>query len=44
MTLALKFVETVDDLSQMIFGTINMQISVMMEIKDQVMDAVKSVS
>ena len=41
---ALKFVETVDDLSQMIFGTINMQISVMMEIKDQVMDAVKSVS
>jgi hypothetical protein len=37
-------VETVDDLGQKIFGTINMQISAMMEIKDQVMDAVKSVS
>ena len=41
-TLALKFVETDDDLGQMIFGTTNMAISVMMAIKDQVMDAVKS--
>jgi hypothetical protein len=41
-TLALKFVETDDDLGQMIFGTTNMAISATMAIKDQVMDAVKS--
>ena len=40
-TLALKFVETDDDLDQMIFGTTNMPISATMTIKDQAMDAVK---
>jgi hypothetical protein len=41
-TLVLKFVEMVDDLDQMISGTTSMPTSVMMEIKDLVMDAVKS--
>jgi hypothetical protein len=41
-TLALKFVEMVDDLDQMISGTTSMPTSVMMAIKDLAMDAVKS--
>jgi len=43
-TLAQKFVEMVDDLGQMISGTIKMRISAMMEIRDQEMDAVKIAS